>query len=146
MENFKLLSGTFVAAGALRLAAISAIGGAASDAVVCGEGEAGVGLLLFVNPDYCRKIMGLTGELADLAAHPLVRSAIEAGIEKLNASAGGGSGKVTRALIQPDAPDHVSGEVTDKGYINQALARARRAGELQRLYAAHPDPDVIVVG
>lgn len=145
VENFKLLSGTFVAAGALRLAAVSAIGGAASDAVVCGEGEAGVGLLVFVNPDYCRKIMGLTGELADLAAHPLVRTAIEAGLAKLNASAGGGSGKVTRALIQPDAPDHVSGEVTDKGYINQALARTRRVRELKRLYAVHPDPDVIVV-
>jgi feruloyl-CoA synthase len=38
VENFKLANGTFVVAGALRVAAVSAIAGAVSDAVVCGEG------------------------------------------------------------------------------------------------------------
>jgi feruloyl-CoA synthase len=35
--------------------------------------------------------------------------------------------------------------VTDKGYINQALARARRQTELERLFAAQPDDGVIVL-
>src|SRR5262249_29145756 len=47
VENFKLASGTFVSAGSLRVAAISAIGGAISDCVVCGEGQDAVGLLVF---------------------------------------------------------------------------------------------------
>ena len=30
---------------------------------------------------------------------------------------------MARALVLPDAPDAASGEITDKGYIAQALAR-----------------------
>ena len=48
----------------------------------------------------------------------------------------GAGGKVARALILDGAPDVHSGEITDKGYINQALARARRAADLERLFAA----------
>ena len=134
VENFKLSSGTFIAAGTLRLAAISAIGGAVSDAVVCGEGQGGVGLLLFRNAPFCE---GLGDEAA-------VRAAVRAGLEGLNARAKGAGGKVARALILDDAPDVHSGEITDKGYINQALARARRAADVARLFAEPPDEDVLV--
>lgn len=134
VENFKLASGAFVAAGALRVAAISAIGGAASDAVVCGEGRDGVGLMLFLEPKTCERLGG-----PDAA-----RAAVRSGLERFNAQAKGGTGKVARALILTGAPDAASGELTDKGYINQALARERRPLELERLFAAAPDGDVMV--
>jgi feruloyl-CoA synthase len=140
-ENFKLSSGVFVTAGALRVAAVSAIGGAAADAVVCGEGEAGVGLLIFLNQPLCQ---ALAGDL-DPVAHPAVREAVRAGLARLNAQAPSASGRVAQALILPDAPDAPSGEVTDKGYINQTLARRRRAADIKRLFAAAPDPAVIVL-
>jgi feruloyl-CoA synthase len=130
-ENFKLASGTFVAAGVLRTAAVSACEGAVVDAVVCGEGRDGVGLLLFTNP-------GWRG--ADL------RQAVRTGLERLNAGARGGAGRVARALILEGAPDAASGEITDKGYINQALARQRRAAAVERLYAQPSDDEVIVLG
>ncbi len=133
VENFKLASGTFVGAGALRLAALSAMGGAASDAVVCGEGQEGVGLLLFVNHGF-----------GDGAFDPLrARQAIEAGLRAFNAAAKGSGGRIARALIVDGAPDAHSGEITDKGYINQALARTRRAAEVERLFAHTPDAAVI---
>ena len=134
VENFKLASGTFVAAGALRVAAVSAIGGAALDAVVCGEGQEGVGLMLFLDPGYN-------------ARHPDpadVREAIRSGLAKMNAAARGGGGKIWRALILDGAPDAASGELTDKGYINQALARDRRPAEVARLFAETPDDGVMV--
>jgi len=134
VENFKLASGAFVAAGALRVAAISAIGGAASDAVVCGEGQGGVGLMLFLEPRTCEALGGAGA----------ARAAVRAGLERFNANGKGGTGKVARALILPGAPDAASGELTDKGYINQALARERRPVELERLFAAEPDEDVMV--
>jgi feruloyl-CoA synthase len=140
-ENFKLSSGIFVNAGALRVAAISAIGGAAADAVVCGENEAGVGLLIFLNRPFCR---ALAGE-ADPVTHPAVREAVRTGLGRLNADAAGASNRIARALILADAPDAHSGEVTDKGYINQTLARRRRAADIKRLFAAAPDPAVIVL-
>jgi feruloyl-CoA synthase len=132
VENFKLASGTFVAAGALRVAAVSAIGGVVSDAVVCGEGREGVGLMLFLDP----KAGLLLGDPAT------VRAAIETGLGRLNAAARGG-GKVARALILDGAPDAACGELTDKGYINQALARERRPVELERLFAEEPDDGVM---
>jgi len=133
VENFKLSSGTFVAAGALRVAAVSAIGGAVSDAIVCGEGHDGVGLLLFLNHPFCER----------LDSEAAVRDAIRVGLEGLNARAAGSGGRVLRALILPGSPDVASGEITDKGYINQALARERRAFEVERLFANPADPDIL---
>jgi feruloyl-CoA synthase len=60
----------------------------------------------------------------------------------MNAAAKGGGGKIWRALLLEGAPDAASGELTDKGYINQALARDRRPAELARLFAATPDEGV----
>ena len=113
--------------------AISAIGGAISDAVVCGEGEDGVGVLLFVNRPFAERL-GSTDNL---------REAVRAGRQRLNAQARGSGGRVARALILDDQPDPASGEITDKGYINQALARERRAADVARLFAADPDPDIL---
>jgi feruloyl-CoA synthase len=128
-ENFKLSSGVFVNAGALRVAATSAIGGAAADAVVCGEGESGVGLLIFA-------ARGDTAALED---------SVRDGLRRYNATAAGGSGRVARALILKGAPDPVSGEITEKGYINQTIARARHAADIARLFADPPGEGVIAL-
>jgi feruloyl-CoA synthase len=127
-ENFKLASGTFVTVGELRIAAIGAIGGAVTDAVVCGEGEPAVGLLLYPNPAMDRSAMA---------------AAVREGLARHNAKAGG-AGRIARALVLPDAPDAAHGEITDKGYIAQNLARSRRAHEVARLFADPPPPDVMV--
>ena len=133
VENFKLASGTFVAAGSLRITAISAVGGAVADAVVCGEGKEGVGLLLFLNAPFC----------ARLGDADTVREAVRTGLQRMNAEARGGGGKVARAIILSGAPDPLSGEITDKGYINQALSRQQRAADVERLFAITPDDDVL---
>ncbi|MDB5482755.1 MAG: feruloyl-CoA synthase [Caulobacteraceae bacterium] len=132
-ENFKLSNGTFVNAGALRVAAVSAMAGLASDAVVCGEGYGGVGLLIFLNPT---AVAGRSPEEA--------RAAIREGLLAHNARAAGASGRVDRALILKGAADAHSGEITDKGYINQTLARARRRDDIARLFADPPGEEVIV--
>jgi feruloyl-CoA synthase len=131
-ENFKLANGTFVNAGALRVAAVSAIGALASDAIVCGEGYGGVGLLIFLNPT---SSAGLSTEE--------IRAAVREGLLAHNARSGGASGRVDRALILPDPPDAPSGEITDKGYINQTLARSRRRDAIARLFVDPPEGDVI---
>src|SRR5258706_14523498 len=73
-ENFKLASGTFVGVGEQRIGAIGAIGGAVTDAVVCGEGREGVGLLLYPNPTLPRAA---------------VEAAVRAGLEAFNSRAKG---------------------------------------------------------
>ena len=104
------------------------------DAVVCGEGCDGVGLLLFLDRAFCER-------LGDAAA---VRTAVKRGLAQMNTAAKGGGGRVARALILNDAPHVASGEITDKGYINQALARSRRADSIARLFAQTPDAEILV--
>ena len=58
---------------------------------------------------------------------------------------GGSSQRVARVLLLADAPSIDANEITDKGYINQRLALERRKAEVERLFAASPDADVIVV-
>ena len=127
-ENFKLASGTFVGVGDLRIGAVSAIGGAVTDAVVCGEGREAVGLLLYPNPTLARA---------------QIETAVRAGLAAFNAAARGAGGRVVRALVLPDPPDAAAGEITDKGYIAQSLARSRRAADIARLFADPASSDVM---
>ena len=127
-ENFKLASGAFVSVGELRIGAIGAIGDAVTDAVVCGEGHDRVGLLLYPNPTMAR------AKIAD---------AVKAGLEAFNAKAKSSGGRVARALVLPDGPNAGAGEITDKGYIAQSLARTRRASDAQRLFADPTPTDVM---
>ena len=127
-ENFKLASGTFVGVGDLRIGAVSAIGGAVTDAVVCGEGRDAVGLLLYPNPTLPRA---------------QIETAVRAGLAAFNAAARGSGARVARALVLPDPPDAAAGEITDKGYIAQSLARSRRAADIARLFADPASSDVM---
>jgi feruloyl-CoA synthase len=45
-------------------------------------------------------------------------------------------------MVEPPSVD--GGELTDKGYINQAVALGRRADLVQKLYAEPPGNDVVV--
>jgi feruloyl-CoA synthase len=53
--------------------------------------------------------------------------------------------RIGRAMLMT-APASIDGnELTDKGYINQRAGLERRAALVQRLYAEHPEEDVIVL-
>jgi feruloyl-CoA synthase len=80
-----------------------------------------------------------------MVAHQVVRETLATGLRRYNATARGSSMKVTRALFLTEPPSIDSNEITDKGYINQRAVLERRAALLDRLYAAVPDPDVIVL-
>ena len=129
-ENFKLASGTFVGVGDLRIAAVGAVGDAVSDAVVCGEGYDQVGLMFYPKPGHT------PAEIAE---------AVRVGLTRLNANARSAGGRVARALVLDSAPDANAGEITDKGYIAQALARSLRAEAVERLFAEPAAADVIVL-
>lgn len=128
-ENFKLASGTFVTVSELRLALLSAVGSAVSDAVICGEDRAEVGVLFY--PDPRRDIVEVETAVAD-------------GLRRFNAGAKGQGGRVGRAMVLAGQPDPRRGEITDKGYIAQSVARNLRADAIAAMFAG--DPGVIVAG
>ncbi|MNY63907.1 feruloyl-CoA synthase [compost metagenome] len=90
---------------------------------------------------------GLAPELAglparDLVVHPLVVDALR---RKLQAQDEGPvSGQVRRVLLMADAPSPDANEIADKGYINQAMARQRRAHLIEPLYAEPAHASVAV--
>ena len=130
-ENFKLLSGTWVNAGQVRLAAIAATQPFVSDAVVTGEGQHELGVLLFLNADACGT-EDRTG----------VRRSIADRLAALNADRNGSSMRIARFEILDEPPSAVQGEITDKGYLNQRAILDRRADAVTQLYA---DPRAVIV-
>jgi feruloyl-CoA synthase len=146
-ENFKLTSGTWVLVGALRVAAIAACAPVIEDAVITGHDRDEVGLLVFPSLGGCRTLcpeLGTAAGLSAVAANPKVRAALAEGLRRHNAAAGGSSHRIGRALILTEPPSIDRGEITDKGYINQRAVLTHRSAAVTRLYAAPPDPEVIV--
>jgi feruloyl-CoA synthase len=140
-EDFKLMSGTWVQAGALRSQVLAAISPYGRDAVVCGLNETDVTLLIWPNLDQCQPLAG--------SEHParsaVVRTAIAAGLAAHNESNPASSTRIARFLLLEEPPDPGAYEITDKGYVNQRAVQDSRADEVARLYADNLDADTDVV-
>jgi feruloyl-CoA synthase len=130
-EDFKLMSGTWVSVGTLRLRAISALSPLAADVVVTGHDREQIGLLVFASP-----------QAAAMSAEQKTQRLRDA----LLAMGGGGSSQTpTRALLLSEPPNADAGEITDKGYLNQRRVLERRAADVLALYAPVADPRVVRV-
>jgi feruloyl-CoA synthase len=143
-ENFKLLSGTWVSAGSMRLAALSAGAPLFDEVVITGHDRDEVGLLVFPNLAACRALAKTEdGSLPDLIKQPAVRRAVAQALQALCAN-GGSSTQVRRALLLTSPPSMEAGEMTDKGYLNQRAALQCRAADVERLYSEPRHPDVVL--
>ncbi|HTP19187.1 MAG TPA: feruloyl-CoA synthase [Solirubrobacteraceae bacterium] len=141
-ENFKLVTGTWVAAGTLRTRLISSAG-VLGDAVICGHDTEFVAAMAWVNQSEARKRFG---EEADLPLdHPRLLEHLAVALAQLNEGAGSAS-RVERLLLLSEPPSLDAGEITDKGYLNQHACRQRRAADVARLYADPPHDSVITPG
>ena len=145
-ENFKLMSGTWVHVGELRLALLAAGAPLVQDVVVTGHDREEIGLLVFPNPEGCRALCKDTAaDLSDLIRRPEVRAHLAAALAAHNAAHAANSRRVARALLVAEPPSIAAGEITDKGYLNQCAVLGHRAALVARLHAADPsaDPDVV---
>ncbi len=144
-EDFKLTTGTWVGVGALRVGVLAASSPVLQDAIVAGENCASIGLLAWLNPAGCCRLIGAECALPELARHPAIREHVRTALASWNAEHRGSSERIARVILLPDAPSIDANEITDKGYINQRLALERRRADVERLYAAAPDGGVIVM-
>ena len=145
-ENFKLLSGTWVAVGTLRLAVISAAAPVLQDAVIAGHDRDEICIIGFPSLPGCRALcpdLAADAPLEDAIARPEIRARLAAGLAAHNAENRGSSTRIARALLTAEPPVIDAGEITDKGYINQRAVLARRASEVERLYAEPSDAGAI---
>jgi len=146
-EDFKLMTGVWVHVGVLRVGVLAAASPALQDAVIAGENRGFVGLLAWLNPAGCQRLIGAGAPegLAELTRHSAVRAHVRTGIARWNAGETGTSQKIARVLLLAAPPSIDENEITDKGYINQRRVLERRAHEVDRLYAPAPDDEVIVI-
>jgi feruloyl-CoA synthase len=121
-EDFKLLSGTWVSVGTLRVRAVTALAPHVADVVITGHEREEIGLLVFPTPQ--AKAL----PRAELDAH------LRAGLRAMKAEGGGSSQTPVCALILDEPPSVDAGEITDKGYLNQRAVLARRAAAVLALH------------
>ena len=126
-EDFKLLTGTWVDAAAVRLRAHTTLAGLITDVVVTGADRDEVGLL----------VLCAAGHDPD---DVIYRTKLSAALVDLNREASGASQPVTRAIIMRQPPGFDSGEITEKGSLNARLIRERRSDLVEALYSdSHTD-------
>lgn len=125
-ENFKLVSGTWVTVGLLRLALLDALAPWVADLAVTGHDRDELGALLFLTP------AGQALDPADLHAHLL------AGLRAHNVANPANSHRIGRLWVLAEPPSLDAGETTDKGYLNQRRVLERRADAVARLYEGAP--------
>ncbi|MCY1370778.1 hypothetical protein D9M69_578840 [compost metagenome] len=136
VEDFKLVNGTWARVGAVRLGLVEQCAPLITDAVICGHDQHYVAALAWPNLAACR---ALHPELAELDAEALVRHPrVVAAIRERLRATGGASLNVKRVLLMAEPPSIDANEIADKGYVNQAATRARRAGLVAELFKTEP--------
>lgn len=145
VEDFKLLTGTFVSVGNLRVKALAAASPLLMDAVVCGHDRDYVGLLAWMNLGAAREIAGepdaeLDTLIDSAAIHAFVRERMQA----YNREHPGSSTRVERVVLMAEPPSLDANEITDKGYVNQRAALQRRHAFVSALFAETPGAEVII--
>jgi len=121
-EDFKLTTGTWVSVGTLRVKLVSALAPWAQDAVITGHDRDEVGALIFPS-----------AQASSLSPEDL-QARIRAALVAMKAEGGGSSQVPVRAMVLSGPPSADSGEITDKGYINQRAVLVHRAAQVQALY------------
>lgn len=126
-EEFKLASGAWVYGGALRDKLLKALAPDAMDVVLCDENRPYLGVLLWTT-------------------RPTPAETIRQRIAVFNAGEHGGASRIRRALVLAAPPDPNAHEMSDKGTVNRRAVIDSRRADVERLFAAAPDSDVIVIG
>ncbi len=121
-EDFKLSTGTWVNAGAVRVKLIAAGDPLIQDAVITGHDRNEIGALVFLSPS-----------TKDLPVEE-IRHRLSKALQALSKD-GGSSTHPVRLLIMSEPPSIDANEITDKGYINQRAVLERRAALVEKLYS-----------
>ena len=146
-EDFKLATGTWVSVGPLRAKFVAHCAPYVTDVVVAGHDRDDVAALVVPNLAACLELAsGRDGQAsaAEILACESVRSKFSSLLAAFNEAAGGSSGRLARIILLDDPPSLDTGELTDKGSINQRAALKHRATMVEALYARRPSARVIV--
>jgi len=146
-EDFKLLSGTWVSAGALRAQFVDHCAPLVRDAVIAGADRDDIAVLVFPDVEACRKLAGVAADAAPAAvlSDPKLRAEFKTRLNTLARQSTGSSTRICRLILMAEPPSLDAGEATDKGSINQRAVLTRRAVLVNELYANQLSASVIAI-
>jgi feruloyl-CoA synthase len=146
-EDFKLATGTWVSVGPLRASFIAHFAPVVRDVVFAGADRDDIAALVVPDLDACRKLLpdlAPDTAAARLLADARLRREFARRLGALARASSGSSTRVARAVLLADPPALDSGEITDKGSINQRAVLTRRSAVVEELYASAPPAHIIV--
>ena len=146
-EDFKLKTGTWVSVGPLRGRFISHFAPLVRDVVIAGHDRDEIGALVIPDVEACRELAGISSGAttpATVLEHDAVRQRFATLLAAFNVDAAGSSGRVTRLIAMADPPALDTGELTDKGSINQRAVLTNRKSVVEELFSDTLSPRVIV--
>jgi feruloyl-CoA synthase len=129
-DDFKLATGTWVNAGAMRMRTIAALAPLVSDVVLSGENRDEIVVLAVPQLAACRACatdVAPDGEVRAVLASAVLRAEIERRLNDLVQTSTGSATRVARIVLLAEPPSLDAGEITDKGSLNSRAILRRRA-------------------
>jgi feruloyl-CoA synthase len=135
-EDFKLATGVWVSVGPLREKFVGAFAPYVNDLAIAGPGEANLAALIFPDIEACRALADLSpcAAPAEVLRHPAVLKKFAALLHGFCEASPGSSRRIARLALMPDPPSSETGELTEKGTLNQTAVLANRAALVRDLY------------
>jgi len=131
-EDFKLQTGTWVRAAALRLEMLACLAPYAADVIVTGHDRREIGVMIIPSREAVAE-MEIVDDAGALVGDRL-REEIGNRLSERAKTATGSSMRIGRALVLSQPASIADGEITAKGNLNFRKILSRRVALLERLY------------
>ena len=133
-EDFKLLTGTWVRATALRMSLLGHFAPLAADLVITGQDKSDIGVLIFPNKEAIETAGHALDDVDGMLSDPSLLNALRDRLAVWNAENASSSTRIARAAFFAEPASLVDAEITAKGNLNFRKVLQRRSAILDHLY------------
>jgi len=142
-EDFKLLTGTWVRATALRMSLLSHFAPLAADLVMTGQDKSDIGVLIFPNKEAIETAGHALDDVDGMLSDPSLLTALRDRLAAWNEENASSSTRIARAALFAEPASLVDAEITAKGNLNFRKVLQRRPAILDHLYNGSHDAVIV---
>ena len=143
-EDFKLLTGTWVRATALRMSLLSHFAPLAADLVMTGQDKSDIGVLIFPNKEAIETAGHALDDVDGMLSDPSLLTALRDRLAAWNEANASSSTRIARAALFAEPASLVDAEITAKGNLNFRKVLQRRSAILDHLYNGSHDAVIVL--
>jgi feruloyl-CoA synthase len=142
-EDFKLLTGTWVRATALRMSLLSHFAPLAADLVITGQDKSDIGVLIFPNKEVIETAGHALDDVDGMFSDQSLLTALRDRLTAWNEANASSSTRIARAALFAEPASLVDAEITAKGNLNFRKVLQRRSAILDHLYNGSHDAVIV---